>query len=85
MISAVLLGLLALVLVAAGVWMNYDALNEAYGSGPPYHGRTTNMDKWGDPIPGLLVLDAVLLVLAAALGGLGALLAIGASGRRKAG
>jgi hypothetical protein len=32
------------------------AVVDAYGSGPPYFGRTTNMDKWTSPIPYLAVL-----------------------------
>ena len=54
-----------LVLLAAA-WLNYDALSEAFGSGPPYHGRTANMDKWTNPIPHLAVLD-ILIVGALAL------------------
>ena len=49
-------------------WLNYDALSEAYGSGPPYYSRTTNMDKWHNPLPGLLALDGIaILVVAAAV------------------
>lgn len=55
--------------VAAAVWVSVDLLNEAYGAGPPYYGRTTNMDKWVSPWPVLLLVDglaaAVLIALAA--------------------
>jgi hypothetical protein len=53
-------------LIAACAWVNYEALTESYGSGPPYYGRTTNMDKWSDPMPMLVIID--LAVLVAALG-----------------
>ncbi len=49
-------------------WLNYDALNEAYGSGPPHYSRTTNMDKWQNPLPGLIAIDGIaILVVAAAV------------------
>ncbi|MCI0335951.1 MAG: hypothetical protein L0226_00095 [Acidobacteria bacterium] len=48
---------------AAVVWFNYTHLVEAYGSGPPYYGRTTNMDKWTNPIPILVVIDVIAVVL----------------------
>jgi multisubunit Na+/H+ antiporter MnhC subunit len=64
-------------LFTGAVWLNVDSLAEAYGDGPPYYGRTTNMDKWSDPVPVLLVLDAVALTL------VGVLLAIGLRGVRK--
>lgn len=59
--------LLAAVLLAATLWLNYSWLNEAYGAGPPYYGRTTNMDKWSSPLPLLAVADAVALALLVAL------------------
>ena len=55
----------ALGLFTATAYINYVSLVEAYGSGPPYFGRTTNMDKWSDPLPGLLLLDALVLLIAA--------------------
>ena len=54
-------------LIAACVWVNYEALTEFYGSGPPYYGRTTNMDKWSDPIPMLVTIDLAVLVVALGL------------------
>jgi len=32
---------------------------EYYGDGPPYFGRTTNMDKWQSPVVELLVMNAL--------------------------
>jgi hypothetical protein len=49
-----------LVLVIA-VWVNLSVLAEAYGSGPPYYGRTTNMDKWEDRRPALIAGDVFVL------------------------
>lgn len=58
----------ALALLGFVFWLNYQELCEAYGKGPPYYSRTVNMDKWHDPVPGLLVLDAIgLLIFAAAV------------------
>jgi hypothetical protein len=47
----------AIIIIAA--WLNYSYLAEAFGSGPPYYGRTANMDKWTNPIPTLMATDAV--------------------------
>lgn len=61
-----LLSALALLLFAG--WLNYEQLTEAFGSGPPYFGRTVNMDKWHDPTPALIMIDVLcLLVTAVAL------------------
>jgi hypothetical protein len=43
------------------IWINYINLTEAYGSGPPYYNRTTNMDKWSSPIPFLIVVNLIAL------------------------
>jgi hypothetical protein len=40
-------------------FVNYDNLVGAFGDGPPFYGRTTNMDKWRNPIPYLIALDVV--------------------------
>ncbi|HLK99331.1 MAG TPA: hypothetical protein VK539_02060 [Myxococcaceae bacterium] len=72
------MAIVSAVLLLAGVaWLNVLNLSEAYGDGPPYYGRTTNMDKWSDPVPVLLVLDAVTLAV------VGALLAVGIRGLRR--
>ncbi|MGF6968311.1 hypothetical protein OKW43_005339 [Paraburkholderia sp. WC7.3g] len=55
----------ALVIVIAVVAFNVVNLNEAYGSGEPYFSRTTNMDKWSDPLPVLAVVDSVVVVVVA--------------------
>ncbi|EDT38101.1 conserved hypothetical protein [Burkholderia ambifaria MEX-5] len=44
------------------VAFNAINLNEAYGDGPPYYSRTTNMDKWTSPLPFLCVIDGAMLV-----------------------
>ncbi len=54
-------------LFAYGVYINYINLAEAFGSGPPYYNRTTNMDKWENPIPFLLLIDIVIIVMTAIL------------------
>lgn len=61
----------AAMLIAVLAWANYTVIVESYGSGPPYYGRTTNMDKWTDPVPGLLAIDLPGLGLAGGLGYLG--------------
>ena len=50
---------MAIVIVGGLIWFNYASLSEAYGSGPPYYSRTTNMDKWVNPLPVLIPLDAL--------------------------
>jgi hypothetical protein len=52
--------LVTLVMVIA-----FNAINliEAYGSGAPYYSRTTNMDKWTNPLPVLGAVDAVTIGL----------------------
>ncbi|KVM70312.1 hypothetical protein WJ59_00600 [Burkholderia gladioli] len=57
------LGLIVLIIVLLTVALNLLNLREAYGDGPPYYGRTTNMDKWESPLPMLLPVDAVVIVL----------------------
>ena len=53
------LGVGLLVLVGAIVAFNAINLSEAFGNGPPYYGRTTNMDKWSNPLPVLAGVDAL--------------------------
>ena len=69
----------ACVLIA--VVATYLALSEAYGSGPPYFGRTENMDKWKDPVPYLVVFDLVCVAAAALLWRIGKQLLRSADGR----
>jgi hypothetical protein len=40
-------------------WYNVTCVEEAFGDGPPYYARTTNMDKWQDPRPLLVAIDVV--------------------------
>ncbi len=55
--------LIALGLFGLAAVINIQSLSEAYGSGPPYFGRTTNMDKWESPLPGLAMLDGLVLLI----------------------
>lgn len=50
-------------LALAVCYVNVDAIRGAFGDGPPHYARTTNMDKWMNPIPVLLVLDLVAAAL----------------------
>lgn len=58
---------LVLTLLIVVLCLNAATLVDVYGSGPPYHGRTTNMDKWTDPLPWLLPLDVIVSVAVLAL------------------
>lgn len=49
-------------------YINIDSLIENFGDGPPYYGRTTNMDKWEDPIPTLLAIDIVAAIVIVLVG-----------------
>lgn len=55
----------AILLVA--VIATYVSLAEAYGSGPPYFGRTENMDKWRNPVPVLVIVDLACVAVSAVL------------------
>jgi hypothetical protein len=55
--------LVGILIVTVTVFMSYEVLIEAYGKGSPYYSRTTNMDKWSDPIPGLLAIDFLSLFI----------------------
>jgi hypothetical protein len=59
--------ILAVLLLAVVAFVNYEALTEAYGAGPPYYSRSTNMDKWRDPLPELLLADVVVALVAGGL------------------
>ena len=65
-IKTVFVLLCAIIVVVAVFWLNATWLVEAFGAGPPYYGRTTNMDKWTNPIPILVIIDisAVLILIA---------------------
>jgi hypothetical protein len=57
------IGLMLVALIVGVVIFNGFNLTEAYGSGEPYYSRTTNMDKWTDPLPALYTTDVVTAVL----------------------
>ena len=46
--------------VVATAAVNVCSLTEAYGNGAPYYSRSTNMDKWTDPLPILGALDGAV-------------------------
>lgn len=48
------------------VAFNAINLTEAFGNGPPYYGRTTNMDKWSNPLPVLVGVDTLGVLAIAA-------------------
>jgi len=56
-------GLLAVVTVL--IAFNAINLNESFGNGPPYYARTTNMDKWVNPLPVLATVDAAGILVVA--------------------
>ncbi|MCP4342482.1 MAG: hypothetical protein GY799_27280 [Desulfobulbaceae bacterium] len=45
------------------IFVNYESLSEAYGAGPPYYSRTTNMDKWRDPLPEIMIGDLIAIII----------------------
>lgn len=45
------------------ILFNIVNLHEAFGSGPPYYSQTTNMDKWTNPIPILLIVDTIMMLV----------------------
>lgn len=57
--------LLSAIVVALTIWIDYSHLVEAYGGGPPYYGRTTNMDKWESPISFLILINLASIICAA--------------------
>lgn len=61
---AILMFVLAILLLAGVAFATYEALAEAYGAGPPYYSRTTNMDKWSDPLPDILFADIIAAAVA---------------------
>lgn len=60
--------LVALLLVMVGLVIAFNVLNlqEVYGGGPPYYSRTTNMDKWTNPLPTLGIIDGIAVLIIAA-------------------
>ncbi len=64
---ALIATIVIVILVLAVAAFNWINLSEAYGGGPPYYSRTTNMDKWTNPLPVLATVDALTLIAALAL------------------
>ena len=61
-------GAAAVVVLALAAYLTATNLIEAYGSGPPYYGMTTNMDKWESPVGFLVGLNALALLFVVVLG-----------------
>ncbi|WP_175922586.1 hypothetical protein [Burkholderia latens] len=62
----ILIGVALLTAILLACAFNAISLNEAYGDGPPYYARTTNMDKWTNPLPLLGMVDGAMLAAIAA-------------------
>lgn len=54
-VTAYLVLLGCALLFAFVIFLDIDSIVGAYGDGPPYYGRTTNMDKWESPVPALII------------------------------
>lgn len=52
-----------LVIVVLSAYVNYINIIEAFGSGPPYYSRTTNMDKWQNPTIFLVTFNLVSVLI----------------------
>jgi hypothetical protein len=65
-IGSFLAGVVLIAFVTAVAALNVINLNEAYGSGEPFYSRTTNMDKWTDPLPVLATVDGTAVLIVAA-------------------
>ncbi len=63
LLGTITLSIVLLGLAVFAIYVNYDNLLGAFGSGPPYYERTTNMDKWQNPIPYLIAIDVAVVVL----------------------
>ena len=57
--------LLAVLALTAAAWFTSTNTIEAYGAGPPYYSRTTNVDKWESPVGAIVAVDVVALVVVA--------------------
>lgn len=58
-----LINLVLLFVILGVIIFNAYNLIDAYGGGSPYYSGTTNMDKWEDPVPILLTVDAITLTI----------------------
>ncbi len=55
----------SLAMVSGLAAVNIAIWTEHYGSGPPYFGRTVNLDKWTSPVSTMLLLNAGVLAIVA--------------------
>lgn len=55
-------------LVALVAYITIDSIIGNFGDGPPYYGRTTNMDKWEDPVPTLLAINILVAAVVLPIG-----------------
>jgi multisubunit Na+/H+ antiporter MnhC subunit len=62
-ITKAALTILFLAILATTLVLDYNTYVEFYGSGPPYYNQTTNMDKWVDPMPGLIITNSISFVI----------------------
>ena len=53
-----------LLLLVLTIYVNYHNLLGAFGNVPPYYGKSTNMDKWTNPVPYLIAMNVVVTILA---------------------
>lgn len=63
-IAKVIAGAVGSALLLIGIWINFEVLVDAFGSGPPYYSRSVNMDKWTNPLPYLIPADVLVIGLA---------------------
>jgi hypothetical protein len=62
-VVAYFVAIAGLVLLAAVILVNIVSISDAFGDGPPYFGRTTNMDKWRNPLPILAAVDGIAAIV----------------------
>lgn len=55
--------LILLIGIVCIIAFNVMNLIEAYGNGPPYYARTTNMDKWENPLPVLFLVELITFII----------------------
>lgn len=60
------IGMALLIAILLTCAFNAISLNAAYGDGPPYYARSTNMAKWTNPLPLPGMVDGAMLVVIAA-------------------
>ncbi|AOJ78899.1 MULTISPECIES: hypothetical protein [Burkholderia] len=60
------IGMALLIAILLTCAFNAISLNAAYGDGPPYYARSTDMDKWTNPLPLPGMVDGAMLVVIAA-------------------